>query len=379
MGSGFAGEWKLRQMFPSCVHAVKTSKLRLADVLDSAKMSIICDLRSRRVLRSSPPFLLSLVLLFWTVAQTSTGLAQSTVTPAKVEPVTEFSPPGNVDISKKTAPASPGDSTLRLGIGDLIDVSVYNVPELTTKTRVGGNGDIYLPLIDYVHVAGLTINEAEVVIERRLDNGGFVKSPHVQLFVDEYTSEGASVLGEVSRPGVYPVLGEHRLFDLVSAAGGFTDRAGKSITVTHRGQQPVAVPISRNLEDHPDSNVPVYAGDTISVRRADVVYVVGDVVRPSGFLMEGGHLSVLQAIALAGGTNSTAKLNGARIIHKSASGLTETPVQLKKLLQAKTDDIAMNADDILFVPTSARKLLEGRTAEAALQLATSATLIAVRP
>jgi protein involved in polysaccharide export with SLBB domain len=87
----------------------------------------------------------------------------------------------------------------------------------------------------------------------------------------------------------------------------------------------------------------------------------------------------LQAIALAGGTNSTAKLNGARIIHKNATGLTETPVQLKKLLQAKTDDIPMSANDILFVPTSARKVLEGRTAEAALQLATSATLIAVRP
>jgi polysaccharide export outer membrane protein len=132
------------------------------------------------------------------------------------------------------------------------------------------------------------------------------------------------------------------------------------------------------LEDHPDSNIPVFAGDTVSIRRADVIYVVGDVVRPSGFLMEGGHLSVLQAIALAGGTTSTAKLNGARIIHKSASGLSQTPVQLKKLLQAKTDDIALSPDDILFVPTSARKYLEGRTAEAALQLATSATLIAVR-
>jgi polysaccharide export outer membrane protein len=94
--------------------------------------------------------------------------------------------------------------------------------------------------------------------------------------------------------------------------------------------------------------------------------------------MESGHVSVLQAIALAGGANSTAKLGGARIIRKGPSGLTETPVPLKKLLQAKADDIQMQADDILFVPTSARKLLEGRTAEAALQMATSASLIAVR-
>jgi len=352
---------------------VEVDRHRPVDVLDSAKMSIIREFRlSRRLGSSLAMFLLGVWI------SVAMSVAQTPVAPSKVEPASVFPDAGNA-LAGKVPGTAAGDPTLRLGIGDLIAVTVYNVPELTTKTRVSGNGDVYLPLVNYVHVAGLTLNEAEVVVENRLEHDGFVKNPHVQLFVDEYTSEGASVLGEVSKPGIYPVLGEQRLFDLVSASGGFTDRAGKSITVTHRGQAPMTVPISRNLEDHPDSNIPVYAGDTISVRRADVIYVVGDVVRPSGFLMEGGHLSVLQAIALAGGTNSTAKLNGARIIHKSASGLTETPVQLKKLLQAKIDDIPMSADDILFVPTSARKILEGRTAEAALQLATSATLIAVRP
>jgi polysaccharide biosynthesis/export protein len=274
--------------------------------------------------------------------------------------------------------ANGGDSVLRLGAGDLIEVSVYNVPELNTKTRVGSGGDVYLPLVDYVHIGGLTINEAEAVIEKRLDEGGFVKNPHVHLFVSEYTSAGASVLGEVVKPGIYPVLGDQRLFDLISAAGGFTEKAGKSAIVTHRGQPAVVFPISRNLEDHPGSNVPIAPGDTISVRQADIIYVVGDVLRPSGFLMQGGHLSVLQAIALAGGANSTAKLSAARIIHKGPSGLTETPVPLKKLLRAQADDIQLQPDDILFVPTSARKFLESRTAEAALQLATSAALFSVR-
>jgi len=271
-----------------------------------------------------------------------------------------------------------GDAALRLGTGDLIEVSVYNVPELNTKTRVGGAGDIYLPLVDYVHVAGLTINEAEAAIEKRLDQGGFVKNPHVHLFVDEYTSAGASVLGEVARPGVYPVLGEQRLFDIISAAGGFTDKAGKNVTVTHRDKEPIVVPISRNLAEHPDSNIAIAPGDTINVSHADIVYVVGDVLRPSGFLMQSGHLSVLQAIALAGGTNSTAKLSGARIVHKGPTGLSETPVPLKKLLQAKADDVELQPNDILFVPTSARKFLEGRTAEAAIQMATAAALISVR-
>ncbi len=308
---------------------------------------------------------------------TLTAHGQSAATSAPIAP-------SDMTSAASPAPAPPanvgtgGDSAVRLGNGDLIEVNVYNVPELNTKTRVSSAGDVYLPLVDYVHVGGLTINEAEVVIEKRLDQGGFVKNPHVQLSVDEYISGGAAVLGEVVKPGVYPVMGEQRLFDLISAGGGLTDRAGKSITVTHRGRAPIVVPISRNLEDHADSNIAVFPGDSVSVRRADVIYVVGDVLKPSGFLMESGHVSVLQAIALAGGANSTAKLGGARIIRKGPSGLTETPVPLKKLLQAKTDDIQMQADDILFVPTSARKLLEGRTAEAALQMATSASLIAVR-
>ena len=279
--------------------------------------------------------------------------------------------------SKTILPA--GDSAVRLGAGDLIEVSVYNVPELNTKLRVSTAGEIYLPLIDYVHVAGLTLDEAEAVIERRLERGGFVKGPHVQIFVQEYNSAGASVLGEVSKPGVYPVLGDQKLFSLISTAGGLTDRAGKSITITHRDQPPVTVPISHNIEDHPQSNVTVLPGDIVTIRRADIIYVVGEVNRPSGFLMDSGHISVLQAIALAGGTNSTAKLNAARIVRKAPSGLVIVPVQLKKLMEAKISDLPMEADDILFVPTSARKLLQSRTAEAAVQMATAAGIVAIRP
>ena len=275
-----------------------------------------------------------------------------------------------------------GDASIRLGSGDLVEVSVYDVPEMNTKIRVNDTGDLDLPLINTVHVEGLTINDAERVIERRLQEGGFVRNPHVQVFVDEYTSDAASLLGEVARPGAYPVLGEQSLFNMISAAGGLSDRAGKSITITHRDHpdKPETVVISHNLEDHPESNVPVYAGDTIMVRRADVIYVVGEVNRPSGFLMDNNnHLTVLQAIALAGGTDSNAKLNGARILRKGPDGVSEIPVQLKKLLEAKSSDIPLQAEDILFVPTSARKILGSRTAEAALQMATAVSVVAIRP
>ena len=286
-------------------------------------------------------------------------------------------PVSAADSASHPAP-SAGDSNVRLGPGDLVDVSVYNVPEMETKTRVSSSGDIYLPLIDYVHVDALTVDEAENVIEKRLDQGGYVKSPHVQLFVQEYASAGANVLGEVARPGVYPVLGEQTLFSVISAAGGFSERAGKSITITRRDQSaaPITVPLALNPQDHPESNVQIYPGDTIMVRRADVVFVVGEVIRPAGMMMgDGGRLSVLQAIALAGGTTSSARLGGARIIRKGPTGLTELPVPLKNLMKAKADDIQLEANDILFVP-SGHNL--GHSTTTALQMAATATLL-VRP
>jgi polysaccharide export outer membrane protein len=299
-----------------------------------------------------------------------TAQDQSTTTPAA-----ESGPSTNAPYN------SVSDSSLRLGSGDLLEVNVYNVPELAAKTRVSNNGDIYLPLIDYVHVAGLTAEEAQALIEKRLSDGGFLKNPHVSLFVTEYASQGASVLGEVTKPGVYPVLGQQRLFDLISAAGGFTDKAGRGITITRRRQpdKPVSVPLMRNIADNPESNVEIFPGDTVIVRKADIVYVVGEVGRPSGFLMDSGNLTVLKAIALAGGTNRTAKLSGARIIRKGPNGMSETPVPLKKMLEAKAPDVAMEAEDILFVPSSGTKLFATRTFEAAMQAATAVSIVAIRP
>jgi len=276
-------------------------------------------------------------------------------------------------------PASPPSATIRLGAGDLIDLSVYGIPELTTKSRIGSDGNVYLPLIEYVHLADLTTEEAQALIERRLDDGGFVKHPHVSIFVDQYASQGASVLGQIARPGIYPILGQQRLFDLISAAGGLTDKAGRGITITRRADpdHPITVPLARNITDHPESNIPILPGDTVVVRKADIIYVVGDVTHPSGFLMDTGHMTALQAIAMAGGPTKTAKLNSARIIRKTDQGMTETTVELKKMLNAKTQDVQLEADDILFVPSSTGKMLAQRSVDVATSAASTAAILAV--
>jgi polysaccharide biosynthesis/export protein len=287
---------------------------------------------------------------------------------------------GKTASAPETGPSSPRseDRSLQLGVGDLLEMSVYGVPDLSIKTRISSNGEMYCPLIGYTHVAGLTAQEAEELIQTRLS--AFVKNPQVALLVTEYASEGASVLGAVARPGVYPVLGQQRLFDLISAAGGLSDKAGRSLTVTHRSDpdKTITVDLSRNLKDNPETNVQVFPGDTIIVQKADIIYVVGDVAKPSGFLMEGGGLTVLQAVALAGGTTRTAKLGGAKILRKTAGGgMTETPVELKKILQAKAPDLPLQADDILVVPSSTGKVIAGATLQAALQAATLLSVAAV--
>jgi polysaccharide biosynthesis/export protein len=329
-------------------------------------------------MRWSPVKFVWLVSLLWPVVFVP-GIAAQDQT-SQTQPTMGKSAAATAQTTQSSQILAANPTTvLRVEAGDLVEVAVYNVPELTTKARVSSKGEIYLPLIDYVHVAGLTAEEAEGLIQKRLSDGGFVKNPHVTLFVDQYATQGASILGEVARPGVYPVPGDQRLFDLISAAGGFTEKAGRSIAITHRDQpdKPITVPLSRNANDNPESNVPILPGDTIIVRKADLIYVVGDVGRPSGFLMDGAHLTVLQAIAMAGGTTRTANLDGARIIHRRTDGLSETPVELKKILRAKAPDVTMQADDILFVPTSAAKVFAGRAVEVAMQAAAAASVVAI--
>ncbi len=283
--------------------------------------------------------------------------------------------------SKPLEAAPPGaNPNIRLGPGDLLDVTVYNVPELTTRTRISNSGDLYLPLIDYVHVAGLTSEEAQELIQKRLSDGGFVKDPHVALFVNESLSQTASLFGEVTRPGVYPVYGDRHLFDLISAAGGLTDRAGRVVTITHREQpdKPETLHLARNISDQPKDNIAVAAGDIVQVQRADIVYIVGEVNRPSGFLMSQGSLTVLQAVALAGGTTANAKLDDAKILRKNSEGVSEQPIELKKILHAKAPDVQMHSDDILFVPTSQGKVFGKRGIEAAVQVATTLAIYSVR-
>ena len=314
----------------------------------------------------------------------TTAQPGQSITPVEVpaaQPISQVATTTSGTKAPDIAKDSPDQSALvKLGAGDLIEVSVYNVPELASKVRVSNSGDVYLPLIDYVHVDGLTQEEAQTLIEKRLADGGFVRSPHVTIFVDDASSQGVTVIGEVLKPGIYPDVSDHKLYEVISEAGGFSPSASRKIAIIRRNQtEPVRIELPRNLADDLSGNIDIMPGDTITVPRAPIIYVVGDVGRPSGLLVDNGSLTVLQALALTGGTNRTAKLGAARIIRKGPAGMTETKLEIKKMLEAKTPDVTLQADDILFIPVSAGKIAAARTFEAAMSMATAVSIYAVHP
>jgi polysaccharide biosynthesis/export protein len=308
------------------------------------------------------------------LAMASSSIAQTPITnedTGRTIPVPPSGAPTAPATDAIPATGKPAPVDVPISAGDLLAVSVLGAPDYHYDVRVSSQGDISLPMVGSVKVAGLTTPQAEAAIAQVLEKRKYFNEPTVSVFVKEYTTSGTSVLGEVQHPGIYPLLGHRTLLDAISAAGGTTGRAGKTVTITHRDQpdKPETIPLeSKDRESM--TNVRVLPGDTIFVSKAGVVYVVGDVKEPTGIILDNPHFTVLQAIAMAHGTNPTAKMGSAKLIRSVNGAPTEIPIPLDKILAAKSTDITLHADDIVFVPNSLAKTVTRRTADAAIQAAT---------
>lgn len=284
--------------------------------------------------------------------------------------------------SQTASPAGILDrEKIRIGAGDLVEVSLYGVSDFKNESRVSETGELSIPLAGSVNVRGLTIEEAQEKIAKALRDGGYFREPHVMILIRDFASQGISILGEVMKPGVYPAMSTKRLYDIVSLAGGFGPKAGKTVTITHRDHpnMPEKVILSSDQTKSMESNVAVYPGDTILVGRAGVVYVVGDVVRPGGFLMENSErMTVLEAVALAQGVNRTAALGSAKVIRRNSGHPEEVKIPLKSIMAAKSNDVDLMPDDILFIPGSAAKGAAKRGMDSVIQIATSLAIFGVR-
>lgn len=263
--------------------------------------------------------------------------------------------------------------------GDLLNVSVYDSPELTQKVRVEADGVVQLALIGPTKVAGLTALQAADLIAHQLQNHNLLLYPQVNVLIEEYASQGVTVTGEVQRPGVYSVLGSRTLLDVISMAGGLTNIADTNITIRHRSGVEENVSANLKSDDAKTSlanNIQVYPGDLVVVPKAGIVYVLGDVNRPGGFTMQNnGKITLLQALAQAGGTNRSASMNGATLLRKTADGYVSKPVRIHDLVRGRAEDVELHASDILYVPSSVMKTV-GQSTQAIVTSLGSASVYA---
>jgi polysaccharide export outer membrane protein len=314
-------------------------------------------------------------------------------------------------LTSSAAEVANTESTI--GPDDLLNISVFEAPEMNCAVRVSTDGEISLPLLGTVHAAGLTPRELGYLLQGVLHNS-FMKDPHVGVFVQELQSHAVSVVGAVKMPGVFQIRGSKTVIEVLSLAQGLTDDAGDTVLIMRGTGTPapiganrlnlaatapvaaqpgeilpsanpasIASPEKKNeivdinlkrLLESEDSalNVAVFPGDIVKVPRAGIVYVVGEVIKPGGFVLQNNErISVLQALALAEGPTHTSAVRSARIIRTDpATGRrTEIPTNISRIFSGKAPDTFLQAKDVVFFPNSTAKSVLYRGSEAALQTA----------
>ena len=295
-------------------------------------------------------------------------------TPAPVPSSSSQQSTAPVAAAAATTASSGPLGRLLLGAGDEGEISVYGVADLSQKFRVDPSGSISLALIGSVKVGGLTAEEAQAAIEKAYADGGYLRNPHVVMSVKNYSTQGITVLGEVQHPGTYSAMNVRRLFDAFLAAGGLTPKAGNTVSINRaRDSGKVeTIELTSDPAKSAQNNVTVDPGDTVIVGRAGIVYVLGEVTRPGGFVIDNpeGKLSLMQAFAMASGPTRLANLGKVKILRRTPTGLENKELDIRKVLAAKDPDIPLQAEDIVFIPASRGKMAAERGASSILSMVT---------
>ncbi len=258
-----------------------------------------------------------------------------------------------------TLTAVPDDfANLKLTPGFLLTIQVYGDPELSTESRVDKEGNISMPFIGSVHVGDSTIAEAQTKIQDKLRSGEILTNPQVTINVEQYAASNVTILGEVQSPGRLQLLAPHSLLDVIGMAGGETNLAGNLVQIKHMNADGTTstqnYTYTRSSNGDSIRNVNVNPGDTVIVVRAGIVYVLGAVNRPGGYVMqEDGSLNVAQALSLALGTSLQAKISELRVVRHEPDGqLKEIPVSYNDIMKGKERPMQLQAEDIVYVPVS---------------------------
>ena len=307
------------------------------------------------------------------VAIAGTGYATQGIAAAQASPILS----SNVEQTASTtsrgrsAPTSgsngptalPDDFTkLVIAPGFVLEFDVFGVGEMTHELNVDSEGNVIVPLIGSVHVAGNTLRQAELRMNTLLVEAQMIKSPQVSLRIVAFAKQSVTVAGEVQNPGRVQLLAPRSLLDVLALAGGETTAAGGQVEIRRPSADGLTVnkvelvSYASGKDSEAAQTALVYPGDEVYVQRAGVVYVLGAVERPGGYLMlNGGKLSVPQAIALALGTTSVASSKEAVIVRKSNGQISQLTVPLKKQQTGQAPSVALSDGDMLYIPTSKLK------------------------
>jgi len=247
------------------------------------------------------------------------------------------------------SPALATDTGYQIGPGDVLKITVYDHPDLTTVARVDDLGGISFPLAGQIVIGGQTAAAAAQTITASL-NGGYIVNPQVSVFIEEFRSKKVVIIGEVVRPGLYELSGPTTILELVSKAGGLTKGAGRSVTV-HRSQQSAnsrEASFTVNLDEWLESgrgagDLTLMDGDKVTVAKAGVVYVTGQVNRPAAYIIE-PDMTVIKAVTMAGGFTPLASQGRIKIIRKIDGS--------EQVIEKVSLHEKVAAEDVMVIPES---------------------------
>jgi polysaccharide biosynthesis/export protein len=246
----------------------------------------------------------------------------------------------------ETAQPASAERLEALGMGDMVRITVFRNPDLTTEARVSERGTILFPMIGEVPVGGLTPAQAGARIAEKLRNGRYVVNPEVTVSIAQVNSRQVSVLGNVNKPGRYPLDSVNvRLTDLIATAGGVAPTGADLVTiVSATNGKKIDVDLASMFRNGDlTKNLELQAGDTVYVHRAPMVYVYGEVQKGGAYRLE-PHMTVMQAIAVASGITPRGTDRGVKITRKHANGAVQN-------IDARLTDV-VQADDVIYVRES---------------------------
>jgi polysaccharide export outer membrane protein len=240
----------------------------------------------------------------------------------------------------------------KLGVDDLIAVSVYDAPELTRTVRVETDGTIHLPLLkEGISASGIFPRQLESSVVSALKDEQILVDPIVKITVVEYHSRPIAVIGAVKKPLTFQSVGVVTLLDALANAEGLTEFAGTEILLT-RNDKTERIPVKRLIKDaDPEVNYMLHGGEEIRVPEASKIFVVGNVKKPGAFpIRDGGEESVLKMIALAEGLTPFASKIAYVYRRDETGNKTEIPIELDKIMTRKAPDVALRVDDLFYIP-----------------------------